>query len=574
MIRQPICVLLAHVDHGKTSILDWIRGTSVADGEAGGITQNITAHSVELEKVKNICGPLLDQLNLDFTIPGILFVDSPGHEAFTSLRKRGGNIADIAILVIDINDGIKPQTLEAIEILKQYQTPFVIAANKIDRMGGWRSTEEKKNVLKNIQEQSSKTMEILDTKLYEIVGKLAEQGINSERFDRVQDYTKQISIIPTSAKTGEGLPELMMVISGLAQKYLEENLETNVSGPGKATVLEITEEKGIGATMDTIIYDGTIKQGDTIVIGGIEEPTVTKIKSLFKYEKNKLVSVKQITAAAGVKISAPGIEDVVPGMPLRVANENLETIKEEIQAGIEEVTIETETEGIILKADTLGSLEALIHLLKDINIKIKKASIGPITKKDIVSAESGEDPLNRVILGFNVEQLEKAEENAKIIKSPIVYKLIEDLEKWLKEEEMRLESKELDGLVKPFKLEILKNHTFRQSGPAIVGVDILGGTLKSNTQITKDGTKLGVVKEIQLEGDNVNKADEGKQVAISLPNLTVGRQIKEGDILYSDIPPSDFRVLKTLQKYLNDKEVKILKEIAKIKRNENPVWGI
>ncbi|MBT3395461.1 translation initiation factor IF-2 [archaeon] len=574
MIRQPICVLLAHVDHGKTSILDWIRGTSVADGEAGGITQNITAHSVELEKVKNICGPLLDQLNLDFTIPGILFVDSPGHEAFTSLRKRGGNIADIAILVIDINDGIKPQTLEAIEILKQYQTPFVIAANKIDRMGGWRSTEEKKNVLKNIQEQSSKTMEILDTKLYEIVGKLAEQGINSERFDRVQDYTKQISIIPTSAKTGEGLPELMMVISGLAQKYLEENLETNVSGPGKATVLEITEEKGIGATMDTIIYDGTIKQGDTIVIGGIEEPTVTKIKSLFKYEKNKLVSVKQITAAAGVKISAPGIEDVVPGMPLRVANENLETIKEEIQAGIEEVTIETETEGIILKADTLGSLEALIHLLKDINIKIKKASIGPITKKDIVSAESGEDPLNRVILGFNVEQLEKAEENAKIIKSPIVYKLIEDLEKWLKEEEMRLESKELDGLVKPFKLEILKNHTFRQSGPAIVGVDILGGTLKSNTQITKDGTKLGVVKEIQLEGDNVNKADEGRQVAISLPNLTVGRQIKEGDILYSDIPPSDFRVLKTLQKYLNDKEVKILKEIAKIKRNENPVWGI
>ena len=412
MIRQPICVLLAHVDHGKTSILDWIRGTSVADGEAGGITQNITAHSVELEKVKNICGPLLDQLNLDFTIPGILFVDSPGHEAFTSLRKRGGNIADIAILVIDINDGIKPQTLEAIEILKQYQTPFVIAANKIDRMGGWRSTEEKKNILKNIQEQSSKTIEILDTKLYEIVGKLAENGINSERFDRVQDYTKQISIIPTSAKTGEGLPELMMVISGLAQKYLEENLKTDVSGPGKATVLEITEEKGIGATMDTIIYDGTIKQGDTIVIGGIEKPTITKIKSLFKYEKNKLVSVKQITAAAGVKISAPEIEEVVPGMPMRVANENLETIKEEIQAGIEEVTIETETEGIILKADTLGSLEALINLLRNINIKIKKASVGPITKKDIVSAESGEDPLNRVILGFNVEQLEEEEENA------------------------------------------------------------------------------------------------------------------------------------------------------------------
>ncbi len=575
MIRQPICVLLAHVDHGKTSILDWIRGTCIAEGEAGGITQNITAHSVPLKKIDNICGPLLNQLNLEFTIPGILFVDSPGHEAFTSLRKRGGNIADIAILVIDINEGLKPQTKEALEILKHYKTPFIIAANKLDRLGGWRSQEnDSKNLLKNIKDQSEKTQEIIDTKLYEIVGELAKLGLNSERFDRVKDYTKQIAIIPTSAKTGEGLPELMMVTSGLAQKFLEKNLKTDVTGPGKATVLEKTEEKGIGDVIDAIIYDGTIKKNDTIVIGGIEKPIETKIKAIYKYEKNKLVSTDKVSAAAGVKISAQDIEEVVPGMPLRVANENTEEIKGEIQEGIEEVMIETEKEGIIIKADTLGSLEALINLLNKMDIKIKKASVGPITKRDIVTAESGEDPLNRVILGFNVEQLEESGENSKIIKNKIIYKLIEDLEKWLEEENKRLESKELEGLINPFKVKILKNHIFRQSSPAIVGVDILAGTLKANTAITKDGTKLGMIKEIQLEGKSVNSAEEGKQVAASLPNLTIGRQINEEDILYSDIPENDFKKLKTLKKYLNSKEMEVLKELAEIKRKENPVWGI
>ncbi|MBT4334410.1 translation initiation factor IF-2 [archaeon] len=573
MIRQPICVLLAHVDHGKTSILDWIRGTSVADKEAGGITQNITAHSVELNKIKSICGPLLDQLNLDFTIPGILFVDSPGHEAFTSLRKRGGNISDIAILVVDMNEGLKPQTIEAIKILQHYKTPFVIAANKLDRLNGWREQKDT-NLLKNIKTQSDNTQNEIETKLYELVGRFAEYGLNSERYDRIQDYTKQIAIIPTSAKTGEGLPELLMVVSGLAQRFLEDNLKTELNGPGKATVLEKTEETGIGSVIDTIIYDGVLKTGDTIVIGGVEEPTVTKIKALFKYEGTKLKSVKEVYASAGVKISAPNLDEVIPGMPLIVANENLEVIKKEIQSGIDEVMIETDQDGIIIKADTLGSLEALVNLLKNIDIKIKKAAVGPINKKDIVTAESGKDPLNRVILGFNVDVLAKPEENAKLITNKIIYKIIEDLEKWLVDEKNRIEASELEGLVKPLKVEILKNHTFRQSHPAVVGVEILAGNLKTNTPVTIDGKKLGMIKEIQLEGKNVSEAKEGKQVAASLPKLTVGRQIKEGDILYSDIPQDDFKKIKTLQKYLNRKEVETLKELAELKRKENPVWGI
>src|SRR3989339_35626 len=176
-IRSPLCVVLAHVDHGKTSILDKIRGSTIAKGEAGGITQAIGASIIPLETIKELCGKLLERLNMEFTIPGLLFIDTPGHASFTSLRKRGGNLADIAVLVIDINEGVKPQTVESIEILKHYKTPFVIAANKIDLISGWKSSDE--SLLVNINKQSQNLQHVLDTKLYEIVGKLAEMGFDS-----------------------------------------------------------------------------------------------------------------------------------------------------------------------------------------------------------------------------------------------------------------------------------------------------------------------------------------------------------------------------------------------------------
>ena len=571
MIRQPICVLLAHVDHGKTSILDAIRETSVADKEAGGITQNITAHSIELKTIKKICGDLLKSINL--TIPGILFIDSPGHEAFTTLRKRGGNIADIAILVIDINEGAKPQTLEAIEILKKSKTPFIVALNKIDRTGGFNSN--KKPILQNIQDQQDFVVTDIETKLYKVVQTLHEQGLQSERFDRVKDYTKQIAIVPCSAKTKDGLPELLMVLSGLAQKFLEDTLETDLEKPAKGTILEVTEEKGIGKTLDVVIYDGKIKQNDTILIGTLEEPIKTKVKCLFQYEKAKLTQKEEIHASAGIKISAPDLEEAIPGMPLRVANENENKIKKELQQEIDEVTIHTDKEGIIAKADTLGSLEALTLLLKDKGIKIKKAEIGNITKNDMAEASSNEDPLNKIVAGFNVKILEESKE-VKIITNDIVYKIIDDIVEYTEKKSKSLESKEFEDLVKPFKLKILPGCIFRQSGPAVVGVEVLIGTARSGTPLMNSkGNKLTDLKEIQDNKETVQEAIQGKEVAVSLPNMTCGRQIKEGDILYSDIPASDFKKLKKLmKKYLNASETQLLKEIAEIKRNENPTWGM
>jgi translation initiation factor 5B len=573
-IRAPICTMVGHVDHGKTSILDWIRGTSVARGEAGGITQAISSTNLSINTIKEVCGELLEMLKLKLTIPGVLFIDTPGHAAFTNLRKRGGNLADIAVLVVDLNEGFKPQTFECIEILKQYKTPFVVAANKIDMVSGWKPNK-KKSLLINIGQQAMDIQQELDNKIYEIVGKLHEQGFASERFDRVENYTKQIAIVPVSAKTGEGLPELLMVITGIAQKFLEQCLECDVKGMAKGTVLEVKEEKGIGTTLDVIIYDGTIKKGDMFVIGGIGNPIVSKVKILLEPEQKKLKQVNEVAAAVGVKISATNIQEVIPGMPLRVTTEkDLEKTKQEVQEEVEEVLIETDNEGIVVKADSLGSLEALTHLLKEKDITIKRATIGNIAKKDLTEASAEKDQLNKVIVGFNVKILEESKE-VKIITSDVVYRIIETLAEWRESERKRLEAKELDGLIKPCKMQIIPGCVFRQNNPAVVGVEVLLGTITIGIPLIKsDGSKISEIKSMQSEGENIQQAEKGKQVAISVPHITVGRQIFENDILFSDVPEEHFVKFKKLKKYLKPDEIILLKELADIKRKEKPLWGV
>ncbi len=583
MIRQPIVTIMGHVDHGKTTVLDKIRGSATAAKEAGGITQAIGASIIPLQTIKKICGALLEKLKLQFTIPGLLFIDTPGHAAFVNLRKRGGNLADLAILVIAINEGLKPQTLECVDILKTYKTPFVVAVTKIDLLDGWKSAEGQ--VLQTISAQQQKTQQLFETKMYEIVGKMYELGLEAERFDRVNDYTKQIALVPVSAKTGEGIPELLMVITGLAQKYLEKNLEINEKSPAKGTILEIKEEKGIGTVADVIIYDGTLNVNDTIVVGTIEEPITTKVKAILlpaplsdtRDAKTKFAHEKTITAATGVRIVAPELEKTTSGMPFINTTKNVEQAKQQIQKEVESVTMQTDQKGIIIKADSLGSLEALHYLLKEKKIPVNKASVGPITKKDISDAEanSEKDQLTAVILAFNIQAPEKTPETIKIISHNVIYKLIEDYEQWTTAKKQAIEMGKLDVLVKPAKIQLLKGYVFRQSNPAVVGVEIIAGTLKTGTQLMKpDGQQLTTVKDIQHEQEHLNQAERGKKVAIALPNVVIGRQLKEGDILYSIIPESHFKIFKEHKQYLSQDEKELLKEIAEIMRKQNPVWGV
>ncbi|MBS3103805.1 translation initiation factor IF-2 [Candidatus Woesearchaeota archaeon] len=583
-LRQPIISVLGHVDHGKTKLLDRIRGTATQIGESGGITQAIGASIIPLDTVKKICGSLLGN-KISLTLPGLLFIDTPGHAAFTTLRKRGGSISDIAILVVDINEGLMPQSLESIDILKNSKTPFVIAANKIDLVPQYRQAD--KFLVKNLSAQDPFVQEKIETKIYEIVGKLSEMGINSERFDRVEEYTKQVAIVPVSAITGDGIPELLMVLVGLAQKYLENSLRLHVSGGAKGTVLEVKETVGLGKTLDVIVYDGLLKKNDKIIIGGLEKPIKTRVKALLvplplkemRDKKTKFMGVNEVVAATGVKISAPDIDEVIAGMPLQSYTEDTkEEVMKEIKAEIGEVIIETGSSGIIIKADTLGSLEALTFLLKEKNIPVRKAGIGKISKKDVADAESGHEksPTESVILGFNVQRDAEisGNEKVKIITGDIIYRIIDELEEWQKQQEEIMEARALDNLVRPCKIQILKGFVFRQSNPAIVGVDILEGKLATGTALMKSGAGITTVKEIQHEKENIKSITKGKQAALSLDKVTVGRQIKEGDILYSSIPQEDFREIKKLAKYLSNGEIEVLKEVAEMMRKDNPVWGV
>jgi translation initiation factor 5B len=583
-LRQPILCTMGHVDHGKTKLLDKIRGSATQSGEAGGITQAIGASIIPLDTIRKVCGSLLNEKS-KFSIPGLLFIDTPGHAAFTTLRKRGGSIADIAILVIDINEGFRPQTIESIEILRAAKTPFVIAANKIDLIPGYKQND--KLLIKNLNSQDPFVIETLETRLYNIVTKLSEMGMSSERFDRVEDYTKEIAIIPVSAITGDGIPELLMVLMGLAQKYLEGSLKLHVTGSAKGTVLEVKETQGLGKTLDVIIYDGLLKKNDRILVGGIDKPIETKVKALLapmalkemRDKKTKFLAVNEVVAATGVKISASDIDNVIAGMPLRsYTDSDKENIMNEIQKEVGEALIETGEDGIIIKADTLGSLEAMTFLLKDKNIPVRKASIGKITKKDISDCEScfEKNPLQSVILGFNVERDPdvQSSEKVKIITSQIIYSIIEELEAWQEQQKKMMEAKELDILVRPAKIQLMQNYVFRQSNPAIVGCDILEGKVSTGTQLMKESRPICTVKGIQQDKESLQSVTRGKQVALSLDGLTIGRQASEGDILYSYIPEEDFRKMKKLAKYLSHGEIDVLKQIAEMMRKDNPVWGI
>ncbi|MBN2567649.1 translation initiation factor IF-2 [Candidatus Woesearchaeota archaeon] len=584
MLRSPICAAVGHVDHGKSSILDNIRGTAIIKSEPGAITQAIGASIIPIEVIRKVAGDLLASLRMEFTIPGILFIDTPGHAAFTNLRRRGGNLADIAILVIDINEGFKPQTVEALEILKGYRTPFIVAANKIDLLAGWRL--QSGLLMETIKKQPQSTQEKLDTKVYELVGKLSEYGIQSERFDRVSDYSKQVAIVPVSAKHGAGIPELLMVIAGLAQKFLNTCLECEVIGKAKGTILEVKEEKGIGRCMDAIIYNGTLKVNDTLVIGGVDGPITTRVKAMLEPDplaemrdrKSRFRSVKQVFAATGVRISCPDMDGVIAGMPIMATDkDHLEKTRDLIQEEVEEVMIETEHDGLVIKADSLGSLEALTYMLRERGIPIHKASVGAIGKKEIAEAKSqGEkNPLYNIILGFNVTTAEDVVAgHVTVLSSDIIYRLIEDYEHWTAEEKKRLEAAELERLVRPCKIEVMRGYVFRQSNPAVVGCDILAGVLKAGTPIMKAGRTISTVKSMQMEKESVSRIEAGKQLAVAFPNVTVDRQLHEGDILYSAVPEEDFRTMKRFKQYLSEAEIDTLKEIAAIMREDNPLWGV
>jgi len=574
---------MGHVDHGKTSLLDRIRGTTIAEREAGLITQHIGATEVPLDVVKRVCGTVFKG---DTKVPGLLFIDTPGPRAFTTLRARGGALADLAVLVVDVNEGFQPQTIEAVEILKRFKTPSVVAANKIDKLSGWNPRHGKPFIL-SFPEQAEHVKNALDEKIYIIIGKLYELGFSSDRYDRVREFQRNIGVIPVSARTGEGIPDLLMVLMGLAQKFLEKDLEYRAVGPGTGTVLEVKEETGLGTTLDVILYDGELNVGDTVVVGSLGEPIVTKIRALLKprplsemRSEEKFKQVKKVVAASGIKIAAPNLEGALAGSLIRVASGDINEIAAQIKSEIDAVRIETQSSGILIKADTLGSLEALVNELKKENIPIRRTDIGDISKRDIAEVKTVKDPLLSVIVGFDVDILPDAREeitgsDIKVFINNVIYKLIEDYKKWVVEQKALIEKKRYETIIKPGRFIILPDCTFRQSKPAVVGVRVMGGIIRTSLEVMKeDGSIVGKIKGIQEHNENISEATAGKEVAVAIDGPTVGRQIKEGEILYIDVPEKHAKIVEQeLFESMKIEDKEALMAYMEIRRRGHPFWG-
>ncbi|MFB6085700.1 MAG: translation initiation factor IF-2 [Halodesulfurarchaeum sp.] len=586
--RTPIVAVLGHVDHGKTSLLDTVRGSAVSEGESGAITQHIGATAVPLDVVSTIAGDLVDPT--EFDLPGLLFIDTPGHHAFTTLRARGGALADIAILVVDVSDGFQPQTHEAVSILRDSETPFVVAANKIDTIPGWNPNPDSPSKA-SYDAQSDRVRSTLDEYLYEIIGDLSDAGFSADFYWRVSDFQQNVGVIPVSAETGEGIPDLLAVLMGLAQRYMSEEMEIDIAGPGAGTVLEVTEERGFGSTLDVILYDGTIEEGDTIVVGGTQGPIVTTVRALLQPRnlaeirtEKRFERVESVSAAMGLKIAAPDLKDAMSGAPVRVVGDReTETVLEAVEEELAEVAVETDDDGIVVKADTLGSLEAIANSLREAEIPILRAEVGDVAPRDVSVASTAEEGTHQAILGFNVDVHDDAAELAaesgvQLFEDDVIYQLIEDYEEFVEGIRERQREAVFENVIRPARFRILRDHVFRQSGPAVVGVEVATGTLGRNVPVgfleNGDFERVGVLKTIQDEGEEVEKLRAGERAAVSIEGPTVGRGIDEEDVLWVDVPENHAKVLEQeLREDLPADEREALAMFLEKRRKKDPFWG-
>ena len=598
-LRQPIVVVLGHVDSGKTSLLDNIRGTAVQAREVGGITQHIGASFLPVQTIKEITGPLYAKLvKTEAAIPGLLVIDTPGHEVFANLRTRGGSAADIAIVVVDVNKGFEAQTIESMDILKKRRVPFVIALNKLDMVAGWRTST--RFISEDVKRQDAVVQTLLDEKIYSVVGILSRLGYPSEAFWRVTDFTKEVAIVPVSARTGVGIAELLAVLVGLTQQYMGKKLERHIKDAARGIVLELSEETGLGPSANIILLDGILHQGDSIVVGKRDGAISTRIKALLlpkpldemRDPRDKFKQVNEVIAAAGLKITSPDLEGVLAGSPVYVYDDNnnqrkskdeLDRLKSLVESEVKNAIVSnTQTSGVILKCDTIGSLEAIVDLLKKANVPIRIADIGNITRRDIVEAAAVKenDRYLGVMLGFNVKVLEDAQKEAqdrgvKIFNEQIIYNLVRSYTDWVTYQREHEELILFNELPPICKFQFLKGFIFRRNDPAVFGAEIQAGRLRQKVHvINEEGKKIGTIHQIQESGKAIEEATTGMQVAVSVKEPTIGRQINEGDIFYTDLHSRQAKqLLGRFNHRLNDSEKEVLNMLVAKKRKSDPAFG-
>ena len=590
-IRQPIVAVLGHVDSGKTSLLDKIRGTGVQGREAGGITQHIGASFLPSDTIKQMCGQLAVKLSkTESDVPGLLVIDTPGHEVFTNLRTRGGSAADIAILVVDTNRGFQPQTNESLKILQARKVPFVVALNKVDMISGWRPADTP-YISQAIKKQDQFIQTTLDEQIYNVVGTLSILGFQSEAFYRVKDFGKEVSIVPVSARSGVGIPELLTVLVGLTQQYMQKRLSQEEK-QNRGIILEVNDEIGLGTTANMILIDGQIKKGDSVVVAKRDSVIVIKPKALLlpkpldemRDPRDKFKPVDEVIAAAGIKIASPDLEGVLPGSTVYVTSKEsqIDEFKKIIESEMKSVFIDTQTNGVILKCDTIGSLEAITEMLRRQQIPVAKADIGHVNRRDIMEAMAikENDRHLGVILAFNVRTLPDAEEEAdnhhiKIFNDQVIYSLIDNYTLWVDDDKANEENAVFSEITPICKFTFLKGFIFRNSNPAVFGIRVDAGTVKQKIQIMKsDGKKVGKIHQLQDGKKSISTATQGQEIACSIQDVTIGRQVSEEDVFYSMPNSREAKlILDQFMHKLNPEQQKVFNEIVALMRAKDASYG-
>lgn len=508
-LRSPICCILGHVDTGKTKLLDKIRQTNVQEGEAGGITQQIGATYFPVDALRTKTNVVNKDGKFEFRIPGLLIIDTPGHESFSNLRSRGSSLCNIAILVVDIMHGLEPQTLESMRLLRDRKTPFIVALNKIDRLYGWKKIDNN-GFEDSLNMQNKGVQNEFRTRLEATKLAFAEQGFNSELFFENKSLSRNVSLVPTSAHTGEGIPDMLKLLTSLTQERMTNSLM--YLSEVECTVLEVKVIEGLGTTIDVVLSNGILREGDRVVMCGLNGPITTNIRALLTPAplkelrlKSQYVHNKEVKAALGVKIAANDLEHAIAGSRMLVVgpDDDEEDLEDEVMSDLENLLsrVSTDQRGVTVQASTLGSLEALLEFLKQSKIPVANISIGPVYKRDVMMAGTMLEKNKEfaVMLCFDVKVDKDAQAYAndigvKIFTADIIYHLFDNFTEHMAQ--LTEQRKEEAKLLAIFPCVIKPVAVFNKTDPIVIGVDVIEGSLRLHTPLAAIRTNSAGVKEI------------------------------------------------------------------------------
>jgi translation initiation factor aIF-2/yIF-2 len=507
--------------------------------------------------------------NFELEVPGIMVIDTPGHESFNNLRKRGSSLCDLAILVIDIMHGLEPQTVESLELLKKRKCPFVIALNKVDVCYQWNS-KTYTPIREALDRQEQFVRDEFRQRYDKVMLQLNERGLNVALYWENDDYRRNISIVPTSALTGEGVPDLLYMLINLSQNLMASKLE--VEEELQCTVIEVKTIEGLGTTIDVILVNGTLREGDQIVLAGMGGPIVTTIRALLTPQPMKEMRVKSeyvhhamINQSMGIKICAPGLEEAVAGTELQVVgpDDDIEELKDNVDDDFDSIlnNFEKQGEGVYVKASTLGSLEALLDFLQSMKIPVFDVGIGEVFKKDVKKAmvmKEKKHPEYACILCFDVKVNAEAKQQAttdgvQIFTADIIYHLFDKFTQYMDKINADKKQERREEAVFPCVLEIDRNHVFMKKDPILFACTVVGGQLRKGTPICipeKDNLEIGRVAGIEKDKKPVEKARKGDVVCVKIEqntgqnHIAYGRHFDATNRLYSKVTRSSIDTLK------------------------------